>query len=75
MRKRYIIEVTNRDEMVVFCPQSVMEGHTLKKIAFGSKSVEVTFAPLPAKKERIIISRKIKDALYFPDLGVPLHLF
>ncbi|MDP4083955.1 MAG: YheC/YheD family protein [Bacillota bacterium] len=75
MRKRYPIEIANNDQLVVYCPPAVLTNHTIKKIVFGSKIVEANFLPHPDKEDRIVISKKIKDALYFPDFQIPLHLF
>lgn len=75
MRKRYLIEITQDEQLVVACPSHLIEGRSLKRIAFGSKSMEVDFIPLPEKKTRIILSKPISDVLHFPDFGIPLHLF
>ena len=65
MRKRYLIEISKDDQAVVACPSHLIEGRSLKRIAFGSKSLEVEFVPLPEKKMRIILSGKISEALSF----------
>jgi hypothetical protein len=75
MRKRYLIEFTEDERMIAACPPELIEGRSLKRIAFGSKSMEVDFIPLPEKRSRIMIGKKILDALHFPDFGFPLHLF
>lgn len=75
MRKRYLIEISKDDQAIVACPSHLIEGRSLKRIAFGSKSLEVEFVPLPEKKMRIILSKKISEALHFPDFSFPLHVF
>jgi hypothetical protein len=75
MRKRYLIEVTKEDQLVVACPSHLIEGRSLKRIAFGSESMEVEFISVPEKKSRITISKKISEVLHFPNFGFPLHLF
>lgn len=75
MRKRYLIEITDDDRLVVACPSDLLEGRSLKKIALGSKSIEVDFIALPEKKSRIILSKKIMEAIHFPNFGIPLHLY
>jgi hypothetical protein len=75
MRKRYLIEVANNDQMIVLCPQAIMSNQSIKKIAFGSKSLDVDFLAHPEKKDRIVISKKIRDILQFPNFEIPLHLF
>jgi hypothetical protein len=75
MRKRYLIEVTKDDRLVVACPSHLIEGRSLKRIAFGSKSMEVEFISIPAGKSRITISKKISEVIHFPNFDFPLHLF
>ena len=43
MRRRYLIEVARNDQLVVFCPHQLLQDTVLKKIAFGSSSIEVDF--------------------------------
>jgi YheC/D like ATP-grasp len=75
MRKHYLIEVAQNDQLVVFCPSSILREKELKRIAFGSKSLEVDFIPHPDKDDRISISREIQTELKFPDFNIPLHVF
>lgn len=75
MRKRYLIEVAPNDQLIVFCPPSLMEDKVLNKIAFGSKSMEVDFRPHPDSHNRIVISKPIQKVLQFPNLRQPLHAF
>lgn len=75
MRKRYLIEVTDKDQASVFCPPSLLKDHTIKRLAFGSQSIEANIIPHPEKKERIVFGKSIMKALHFPDYRVPLHLF
>lgn len=75
MRKRYIIEVVDGNKPVVFCPQELLKDHEVKKIAFGSKTIEVNFLPQNKKIDRITISKGTQETLHFPDLAVPLHTF
>lgn len=75
MRKRYLIEIAQNDQMIVFCPPAVVQNKTIQKIAFGSKSVEAEFLPHPDKNDRIVISRIIQKELQFPNTSMPLHAF
>jgi hypothetical protein len=75
MRKHYLIEVVQNDQLVVFCPPAILKGKELKRIAFGSKSIEVDFIPHPDENDRIVISREIQNALQFPSFNIPLHIF
>ncbi|WML38636.1 YheC/YheD family protein [Neobacillus sp. OS1-2] len=75
MRKHYLIEVVQNDQLIVFCPPTVIQDRQIKRIAFGSKSMEVEFLPHPDKDDRIVISRKIQEAIQFPHFKVPLHAF
>lgn len=75
MRKRYLIEVVDHDQLVVHCPPDVLRDQSIQKVAFGSKSIAVDFLPQSDHLDRIIISKKIVGALQFPNFDVPLHLF
>lgn len=75
MRKRYLIEIVKGEQLSVSLPSVLTKTHPVKRIAFGSKSVEADFVHMPATKERIKISRKISELLHFPDCQVPLHVF
>ncbi|MED4227607.1 YheC/YheD family protein [Neobacillus cucumis] len=75
MRKHYLIEVAQNDQQIVFCPAKLIKEKTIKRIAFGSKSMEVEFLPHPDKDDRIVISRKIQEKIQFPYFKVPLHAF
>src|SRR4051812_9793392 len=75
MRKRFSLEIAPNDQMVVFCPPAVLQDKLIKRIAFGSKSIEVDFFPHPDKHDRIVLSKGIKEALHLPDVKVPLHVF
>ncbi|MBT2653769.1 YheC/YheD family protein [Bacillus sp. ISL-18] len=75
MRKHYLIEVAQNDQLIVFCPSKLLQGKEIKKIAFGSKSMEVEFFPHPDKDDRIVISRKIQEMIQYPYFRVPLHAF
>lgn len=75
MRKHYLIEVAQNNQLVVFCPSSLIQDKVIKKIAFGSKSLEVDFLPHPDKDDRIVISKEIQKAIQFPELNTPLHAF
>ncbi|NRD78343.1 YheC/YheD family protein [Bacillus sp. BRMEA1] len=75
MRKRYLIEVVQNDQMIVFCPPAILKDKTIKRIAFGSKSIAVDFLPHPDHTDRIVISRVIQKALLFPNFKLPLHVF
>ncbi len=75
MRKHYLIEVAQNDQLIVFCPPSLIENKEMKKIAFGSKSLEAIFKPHPDKNDRLVISRAIQKKLQFPSFKLPLHVF
>jgi hypothetical protein len=75
MRKRYLIEVAQNDQMIVFCPPSVVQAETIKGIAFGSNTIEAEFLPHPDKNDRFVISRRIQKALHYPNFSMPLHAF
>ncbi|MFJ7728017.1 YheC/YheD family protein [Neobacillus sp. NPDC097160] len=75
MRKHYLIEVVQNDQLIVFCPPEVIQDIKMKRIAFGSKSMEVEFLPHPDQNDRIVISRKIQEAIQFPPFTIPLHAF
>lgn len=75
MRKRYPIEIQNNDQLVVYCPSSILNNQSIKKISFGSKLVSADFYPHPDNEDRIVISKKIQEVLYFPEFHIPLHIF
>lgn len=75
MRKRYLIEVVPNDQLVVFCPPSFIQNHTIKRIAFGSISMEADFIAHPDKDDRFVISRRIQEKIQFPVFTIPLHAF
>ncbi len=75
MRKHYLIEVAQNDQCIVFCPPELIRDKEIKKIAFGSKSMEVEFRNHPDRNDQIVISRKIQNGIQFPDFKVPLHAF
>lgn len=75
MRKHYLIEVVDNDQMVVFCPSALIQGRHIKSLGFGSKSVEVDFLPHPDKEDTLVLSKRIQKQLQFPSMKVPLHTF
>jgi hypothetical protein len=75
MRRRYSLEVAQNKQQIVFCPPAIIQDKVIKKIAFGSKSIEVDFLPHPDKKDSIVISRAIQEGLQVPNLEFPIHLF
>ncbi len=75
MRKRYLIEVNPQEKMAVFCPADLIQGKSIKKIAFGTKSVAASFVPTRSKGDRLIISKGIQESLSFPGFKIPLHIF
>lgn len=75
MRRRYSLEVAQNEQQIVFCPPAIIQDKVIKKIAFGSKSIEVDFLPHPDKKDSIFISRAIQEGLQVPNLEFPIHLF
>ena len=72
MRKRYTIEVEN--DQLSFFALTALKDTTLKKIAFGSKSIEVDFFPHPDEKYHCHQQGNSRS-LYFPDFSIPLHTF
>lgn len=75
MRERYRIEVQNNNQWIVLCPNQILHNQSLKRVAFGSKSIEVEFAPHSNNQKSIVISNKVRDTLHFPNFNIPLHLF
>ncbi|WP_040204428.1 YheC/YheD family endospore coat-associated protein [Neobacillus jeddahensis] len=75
MRKHYHIEIVQNDQMIVFCPPEILHNQQIKKMAFGSQSLEVDFFPHPDHNDRIVMSRKIQEAIQFPPYTIPLHVF
>jgi hypothetical protein len=75
MRKHYLIEVAQNDQLIVFCPSSFLKDKEITRIVFGSRSIEVDFLPHPDQNDRISISREIQKALHFPNFSIPLHVF
>jgi hypothetical protein len=75
MRKRYTIEIAANNNLVVYCPQELLKGKEINKIAFGSKAIEVDFRPHPKKNNCLVISKEIQKLLYFPDFAIKLHVF
>jgi hypothetical protein len=75
MRKRYLIKIADHDQLVVLCPPAVTQNLSIKKIGFGSRSIPVEFLPDPGQVDRVVISKKIRDDLLFPNFDIPLHLF
>ena len=75
MRKRYSLEIVPNNQFIVFCPTALMKDNSLKRIAFGSRSIEVGFFPHPDKNDSIVLSKGIQETLLIPNLLVPLHAF
>jgi hypothetical protein len=75
MRKRYTIEIADTSQLVVYCPQELLKDKVIKKIAFGSKALEVDCRPHPKKIHAIVISNEVKKQLQFPDFSIKLHVF
>jgi hypothetical protein len=75
MRKRYIIEIAPTSKLVVYYPPDLMVDKTIKKVAFGSKAIDVDFLPHPKKENSIVISKEIQRLLHFPDFAIHLHVF
>jgi hypothetical protein len=75
MRKRYTIEIADTSQLVVYCPQELLKDKVIKKIAFGSKALDVDCRPHPTKYNSIIISNEVKRRLLFPDFSIKLHVF
>ncbi|WP_251554896.1 YheC/YheD family protein [Neobacillus muris] len=75
MRERYHIEVVQNDQLIAFCPPSLLKEQQLKRMAFGSLSMEIEFLPHPDKQDRIVLSREIQKGLKFPDSQQALHAF
>ncbi|MEH7180790.1 YheC/YheD family endospore coat-associated protein [Neobacillus vireti] len=75
MRKRYTIEIAETSKLIAYCPQELLQDKILKKIAFGSKAVEVDFVPHPKHENSIVISKEIQKYLLFPNFSIRLHVF
>lgn len=75
MRKRYSIEFAEYSQPIIYCPAELLKDTTLNKVAFGSKTMEVTFKPHSKKNDRIVLNNSIKEILQFPDFGIRLHAF
>nr|WP_263328432.1 YheC/YheD family protein [Neobacillus sp. Marseille-Q6967] len=75
MRKRYSIEFAEYSQPIIYCPSELLKDAPLNKIAFGSKTIEVTFKSHSKKNDRIVLNQIIKENLQFPDLAVRLHAF
>ena len=75
MRKRYTIEIAETSKLIVYCPQELLQDKVLKRIAFGSKAIEVDFIPHPKSRDSIVIGKEIQKLLLFPDFAIRLHVF
>ncbi len=75
MRRRYTIEIAATKKLVVSCPHELLQDNVLKKIAFGSSSIEVDFVPHSKNKNTIVISKEIQKLLLFPDFAIKLYAF
>jgi hypothetical protein len=75
MRKRYLIEISDSNQTTVYCPPSLLEGRNIKKLTFGSQSIEVNFISHPERKEKFVFGKNVAEMLYFPDYKIPLHVF
>jgi len=75
MRKHYLIDISKNDQLIVFCPPKIIQNKQIKRIAFGSKSMEAEFLPHPEQDDRIVISRLIQEEIQFPYFNVPMHTF
>jgi hypothetical protein len=75
MRKRYTIEIADNSQLVVYCPQELLQDKVIKKIAFGSKAIEAEVRPHRKKNNSIVISNEVKKQLLFPDFSIKLHVF
>lgn len=75
MRERYTIDIAANSQFVVYCPQGLLKDKVIKKIAFGSKAIEVDFKAHPKKNNCIWISKEIQKVLLFPDFAIKLHVF
>jgi hypothetical protein len=76
MRKRYPIEINLELSKTVYYPAELKPLlQNADRIAFGSRSCEVTLKAHPQKQNRIVISSDVKEELHFPNLNIPLHVF
>ncbi|MGV3264372.1 YheC/YheD family endospore coat-associated protein [Cytobacillus pseudoceanisediminis] len=75
MRKQYQIEISDSASKTVYIPNELNLHTHLTKLAFGTHSKDAAFLLQKTKKNSIVISRDVADALHFPDLKIPLHAF
>jgi hypothetical protein len=75
MRKKYQIEIDRQLSQVAFLPYELKSEAPIRKIAFGSKTMEVDCKPHPKQKNLLVISKDIQESLLIPDFDVPLHFF
>jgi hypothetical protein len=74
MRKRYPIEIDSQLNKTVYYPSELKPLlQNAERIAFGSHSTDVTLKVHP--QNTIVISSDVNEALHFPDLTIPLHVF
>lgn len=75
MRKQYHIEILESASQAVYIPNELNLHTHLTKLAFGAHSVDAAFRLHKTKKNSIIFSKDVAEALKFPDLNIPLHAF
>ncbi|CAM3514879.1 YheC/YheD family protein [Aeromicrobium ponti] len=75
MRKQYQIEILESASQTVYIPNELNLHTHLTKLAFGTHSVDAAFVLHKTKKNSIVLSKDVADALNFPDLTIPLHAF
>lgn len=75
MKRHYPIEVIDKQEKTVYYPSGMNVNREINKIAFGTYSKDAKCSPHPEGKEVISISKDVVEALKFPLLNVPLHVY
>ncbi|MFE8700200.1 YheC/YheD family protein [Cytobacillus sp. FJAT-54145] len=75
MRRHYPIEFINGPVNSLFIPSEVEIPSNLKRVSFGTLSIDATCLSQPNGRKVISISKDLKENLKIPDVKVPLHLF
>ncbi|MCM3092448.1 MULTISPECIES: YheC/YheD family endospore coat-associated protein [unclassified Cytobacillus] len=75
MRKQYQIEISDSASKTVYIPNELNLHTHLTRLAFGTHSADASFILQKTKKNSILISKDVAEALHFPDLKIPLHAF
>jgi hypothetical protein len=75
MRKQYQIEILDSASKTVYIPNELNLRTHLTKLAFGTHSADAAFVLHKTKKDSIVLSKDLAEALNFPNLTIPLHAF